>query len=456
MKFPEGFKDRMLKILKEEYSSFENCVLNEKNVRGLRVNTKKIPVSEFLKISPYYLEKVLYNNDGFVLDDDKTQMGGEPYHQAGMFYMQEPSAMIPVNSVEIKPSWKVLDLCAAPGGKTSQISNALAGEGFVIANDIKFDRCRALKFNIERLGLDNVIITSSDSKTLCKNFSNYFDMVLIDATCSGEGMFRKNPNLIATWSPKNIKRCAEIQKDLLSNASKTLKKGGVLVYSTCTFSTEENEQMVYEFLKSNVGFELVEAKKDVRDITVGGVSLNDELDFSKMRRFYPHLAKGEGQFVAILKKTEKDGDEYCNLLEKETAVPNEVTSFLASVGFDIEKERIFVKGNKVWLLPKAKLSLKSNVISYGVKLGEIEGGELIPDHAFFMAYGNRLNNQINFEIDDVQLGLYLEGKRIKYPAQNGWGAVLLHGCTLGGFYSKGGIVESRYPNNLTNKDIFNS
>ena len=220
---PFKFKERMIQLLgKEEYALFEDSILNKSNIRGLRVNTKKISVEKFLKINPYKLEKLSFNNDGFVLKDDEVQMGGEVFHQAGMFYMQDPSAMIPINSIQIKKDWRVLDLCAAPGGKTSQISNQLS-DGFVIANDIKFDRCKALVFNIERLGLENVIITSSDCASLCKNFKNYFDMVLIDATCSGEGMFRKNPNLISTWSEKNIKRCCDIQKSLLSDASKTLK-----------------------------------------------------------------------------------------------------------------------------------------------------------------------------------------------------------------------------------------
>lgn len=452
--FPEKFKKRMMNLLGEDFQNFERCVLMEKNVKGLRVNTKKISVSNFLKINPYNLKKLPYNADGFIFNDENIQMGGEVYHQAGMFYMQEPSAMIPVNSVKIKKNWKVLDLCAAPGGKTSQISNALANEGFVIANDIKFDRCKALVFNIERLGLDNVIITSSNSESLCKNFSNYFDMVLIDATCSGEGMFRKNPNFIETWSQKNIERCCDIQQMLLLTAAKTLKKDGLLVYSTCTFSLEENEQMIAQFLSAHP-FELVEVDPKIVQNTAPGYAMNNEYEFSKMRRFYPHLHPGEGQFVAVLRKIISDGEEFCNCAQnKKCEIPNEVLAFLNSVGVSMDKDRLFIKSNKIWIIPKSHVILKNNVVSYGVKLGEIKNDSFVPDHAFFMAFGLEFNNIINFNGDEQKLKLYLEGKSFNWSCKNGYGVIQVNGCTLGGFYAKNNYVNSLYPKNLTNKDIF--
>lgn len=451
---PFKFKERMIELLgKEEYALFEDSILNKSNIRGLRVNTKKISVEKFLKINPYKLEKLSFNNDGFILKDDEVQMGGEVFHQAGMFYMQDPSAMIPINSIQIKKDWRVLDLCAAPGGKTSQISNQLS-DGFVIANDIKFDRCKALVFNIERLGLENVIITSSDCTSLCKNFKNYFDMVLIDATCSGEGMFRKNPNLISTWSEKNIKRCCDIQKSLLSDASKTLKKNGILVYSTCTFSLEENEQMICEFLANN-SFELLSVNKDVEKVTVSGYTVNKDYDCSKMRRCYPHMNVGEGQFVAVMKKIESDGEERNNFNKNKSFIPDIVFDFLNDVEVKIEKERLFNKSNKIWILPKPDLILKNNVVSYGVKLGTIDNNKFTPDHAFFMTFGNQFKNKIDLETDNYRLKLYLEGKSIKVPIKNGYGVIQVEGCTLGGFYAKNNILTSLYPSNLTNKDIFN-
>ncbi len=451
---PEKFETRMKNILNEEYEIFKNSILSQKNVRGLRVNTKKISVSDFLKICPYNLKKLSYNKDGFILLDENLHMGGEVCHQAGMFYMQEPAAMIPINSIDIKKNWKVLDLCAAPGGKTAQISNQLDGEGFVIANDIKFDRCKALVVNTERLGLENVIITSAKSEDICKNFLNYFDLVLVDATCSGEGMFRKNPNLISTWSEKNIQRCCSIQKELLSNVAKTIKKSGLLIYSTCTYSIEENENIVYEFLKSNPAFKLIDVKEEIKQVTKPGIKINNEFPFEKTRRFYPHFANGEGQYVAVFEKTETCGDSKAVLKKISNSITPEIENFLKETGVEIDKERIQIKGNKIWVLPKSKIMLTNNVVNYGVKLGEFSNGVIIPSHSFFMAFGHLFKNKIEFSINDLKLAQYLEGKNIKMPCKNGWGVIQVNNCTIGGFHCKNNNLINYYPKNLTNKDIF--
>ena len=178
MRFPIKFEDRMRNILNDEYSIFEEAILSDDNVRALRINKNKISVEQFLSFNPYNLEKIPYNDDGFYLNDD-VQMGGEVCHQAGMFYMQEPSAMIPINSIMIQKGWRVLDLCAAPGGKTCQISNAISDSGLLISNDIKFERCKALVENVERLGLSNVILMSDNVDSVCSQFQAYFDMVLV-------------------------------------------------------------------------------------------------------------------------------------------------------------------------------------------------------------------------------------------------------------------------------------
>ncbi|GAA0772409.1 RsmB/NOP family class I SAM-dependent RNA methyltransferase [Clostridium subterminale] len=454
---PKEFEARMKMLLKDKYPLFINEVIEKDNVRGLRVNKNKISVEKFLELNPYNLEKIKYNDDGFYLLED-IQMGGEPCHQAGMFYMQEPSAMIPVNSVKIKKDWKVLDLCAAPGGKTSQIANELSEDGFIISNDFKYTRCKALVDNIERLGLKNVIITSASADKLCRNFKNYFDMILVDATCSGEGMFRKNKNLIQYWSQKNVKRCVEIQGELLDEASKALKKDGLLVYSTCTFSIDENEAIVDSFLKENSDFELIDVNDAIKNHTASGYPLNGDINFEKARRFYPHIARGEGQFVAVMKKLQDDGESKAKLVEIKynNDSMNKVIEFIDEVGVDIEYERIYIKNEDIWILPKSKVVLKKNVICYGVKLGELKDGQIIPNHQFFMAYGELFRNKVSFDLDDEKLAKYLEGYDVVYPCQNGWGVVEVEGCVVGGFKSRNNRLINLYPKNLTNKEIFNS
>lgn len=455
--FNPKFLERMKTLLGNSYDEFLKSIQSNNNIRGLRVNTKKISVKNFIEISPYKLKKIGYNSDGFILFDD-VQMGGEVYHQAGMFYMQEPSAMIPINSIKIAPNWKVLDLCAAPGGKTTQISNELSNEGLVISNDVKFTRCRALVDNVERLGLDNVIITSASAEDICQNFQNYFDLVLIDATCSGEGMFRKNLNLAQTWSEKNIQRCVSIQSQLLNQASKTLKKNGILVYSTCTFSIEENEGSVLSFLTEHNEFELIEVNDIVKQVTVDGYKIDEHFPLEKTRRFFPHIAEGEGQFVAVFKKLFDDGKSFCReakVKENDEQVA-EVKQFLTQLGINsIECKRIYIKSNQIWILPKTNVILKKNVLRYGVKLGEFENGEIVPSHSFFMAFGHLFSNIVSLNINDERLSKYLEGRDISASCRNGWGSIEVCGCIIGGFRARNGFLTNYYPQNLTNKDIFN-
>lgn len=453
--FPEKFAERMRLLLKDEFEEFEESIINNNAVRAIRVNTDKISLDDFIRINPYKLTKIPYNDDGFYLEDD-VQMGGEPCHQAGMFYVQEPSAMIPVNAVDIKPNWKVMDVCAAPGGKTAQISNKLSDEGLLISNDVKFNRCKALIENVERLGLTNVILSSDEVDSLCSKFTDYFDMVLVDATCSGEGMFRKNKNIMNYWSEKKVKSCVEIQNGLLESVSSTVRSQGIIVYSTCTYSIEENEKVVSDFLDTHNEYKLIPVKEDINAYTVSGFPINDKYDFSLMRRFYPHKAIGEGQFVAVLQKNTKEETTVVKEDKNKTRDDDKAlaTEFLESMGVSIEEDRVYCKNGKFWILPKASVFIKKHIIRYGVFLGEQDEIGIVPDHAFFMAFGNEMNNNINLDKDDKRLAEYLRGNEIRSNCFDGWGVIKVNGCPVGGFYAKSGYVKSYYPKNLTNKDCF--
>ena len=296
---PLRFTERMKALLGDEFGDFLNSY-TETPVRAFRVNTDKISVEDFLKINPFDTEKIPYVENGFYFTDEK--IGNHPFHHAGMIYVQEPGAMAPAECVDLEPDWVVLDMCSAPGGKSSQLKNKLGENGVIVSNEIIPSRCKILTGNVERLGLKNVVTTCMDTGRLAKIFPESFDLIMVDAPCSGEGMFRKDDVAIDEWSEENVKNCASRQKEILENAVKCLKNGGYIIYATCTFSLEENEMTVDWFLKSHPDFEIVRVKKEVEENTCDGIFFDgctcENIKFS--RRFYPHKSKGEGQFMAVL------------------------------------------------------------------------------------------------------------------------------------------------------------
>ena len=301
---PHTFKERMKKLLKEEFEDFLKT-LEQPPIKAYRINTEKISVDDFSKISPFGDNKIPYVDNGFYLEYDKV--GNHPYHHAGMIYVQEPSAMAPVEAIEINENWNVLDMCAAPGGKSTQIKNKLGENGVLVSNEIVMNRCKTLTGNIERLGLKNCVTTCMDTHRLAKTFPSTFDMIMVDAPCSGEGMFRKEMAAIDCWSEENVKMCAQRQNEILDNAVVCLKKGGYIVYSTCTYSLEENEMVVDAFLNKHTDFEIVPVREKLQPFGSDGVlfegCINENITLCK--RFYPHKNRGEGQFVAVLHNIEK-------------------------------------------------------------------------------------------------------------------------------------------------------
>ena len=304
---PIDFTKRMKELLGEEYGNFE-ASYSEDPVRSFRINTNKISKENFEKINPFGGEKIPYAENGFYFSGDG--IGNHPYHHAGMIYIQEPSAMAAVESVDIQPDWNILDLCASPGGKSTQAASQNP-DGVLVSNEIVPSRCKTLTGNIERMGFQNVITTCADAKRIAALYNEAFDLVIVDAPCSGEGMFRKDKNAQKEWSVENVLHCAERQREILDKIKTTVKPGGLLLYSTCTFSLEENEKNVDWFLNENDNFELIEVKDSVKKFTADGIMFDgcNEKNISRCRRFYPHVAKGEGQFIALMKKTDGIGIE---------------------------------------------------------------------------------------------------------------------------------------------------
>ena len=244
---PRKFEEEMKELLKEEYDKYL-ASFEEKPMSSIRINEEK--VKDFLKISPFELEKIPFIHNGYYTSD--PNIGKHPYYDAGLYYIQEASAMTPAENLPIEEGDYVLDLCAAPGGKSTELLSKLHGTGLLVANDISSSRCYALAKNIQRMGFDNFFVTSHDAKDLSKFFPNFFDKILVDSPCSGEGMFRKDRSLITSWEEKDSSYYPPLQKEILKSALKMLKPGGKLLYSTCTFAKKENEEVIQEVLDENI------------------------------------------------------------------------------------------------------------------------------------------------------------------------------------------------------------
>ena len=446
---PEKFLSRMKNILGDEYADFENA-LSCQNVRGVRVNTSKISVENFLEATALTLEKIPYASDGFIPEEvDGIGKGAE--HHSGMFYVQDPGAMATVKALDIKPGWRVLDACAAPGGKASQLASAVGDEGFLLANEFVPKRAKIIVGNLERLGIKNAVVTSLDTAKLAEMFSSYFDLVLCDAPCSGEGMFRKCDEAVSEWSEENVLACAKRQTEILENCQRLVKAGGYLLYSTCTYSVEENEGVVKKFLENHPEFSLCEVKEELKRVTSAGL-----LGLDKARRFYPHKSKGEGQFIALLKKDENSGN-LPTILYKESLKP--LSKADEAIARTFLKEnlnftfsgRLVAVGEQISMVSHDIPLPPYSVFMAGVLLGEVKKGILFPHHQFFSAYGADMKCRLELRRGDSRVEKYLRGEEIDTDLKSGWCAVIYEGVALGGGKVSGGRVKNHYPKGLRNK-----
>ncbi len=444
---PQQFSHRMKLLLGDEYNDYLNA-LNESPVRAFRVNTDKISVENFLEINPFDTEKIPYVSNGFYFTNDK--IGNHPYHHAGMIYVQEPGAMAPAECVEIEPDWCILDMCAAPGGKSSQLRNKLGDNGLLVSNEIVPSRCKILTGNVERLGLRNVVTTCMDSAKIARVFEKTFDLIMVDAPCSGEGMFRKEEIAVEEWSPENVQNCAKRQKEILDNGVKALKNGGFIVYATCTFSLDENEKIIDWFLEKYPDFELVKVKKEVEQATCDGVFFDgckcENIGFC--RRFYPHKNRGEGQFMAVLHNTNER--DFCvnKTPKKQGKIDKIIIDFLDDTleAYDCAKV-LMHKGNPIYFDPDFPVD-GATVFACGVTIGEVRKNYIQPHHQFFMAMGNTFKRKINLSPESEELRKYLHGEEFEVACPNGWAVITVDGCTLGGVKVVNSRAKNHYPKGL--------
>ena len=445
---PVEFAARMKRLLgEEEFARYEDS-FRQSAVRAFRVNTEKISVEDFAQIDPFSSEPIPYVETGFYLNYDKV--GNHPFHHAGMIYVQDPGAMATAECLDIPPDWWVLDLCAAPGGKSSQLRNKLGEDGVLVSNEIVPSRCKILTGNMERLGFRSTATTCLDPARVAQLFPETFDMIMVDAPCSGEGMFRKDDAAIREWSTENVLNCARRQMDILEQAVKALRPGGYLVYATCTFSLEENEMVMDDFLQKHPTFALLPVREVVRESTDDGICYDGCTcpNLYDARRFYPHKSRGEGQFMAVLHDTRPSVPRPAGAKKAPAKVDPIVLDFLEDTLADYDVEQVSVyKGTPVYAAPAAVLE-KGSAFSCGVTIGEVRKNYIQPHHQFFMAMGRQFKRRIELSPDSEALERYLRGEEIPVDCENGWAVITTKGCSVGGVKVVGGRAKNHYPKGL--------
>jgi ftsJ-like methyltransferase len=463
---PKAFLREMEDLLGYEYQAFLDSYRDEKT-SAIRVNTLKLPIERFKDLGLFNIDferdKISWAEEGYYLSGD-VNPGKNTLHDAGAYYIQEPSAMSVVGQTPISEGDRILDLCAAPGGKSTYILSRLNHKGLLVSNEINPSRIRALGENLERFGAVNSIITNSDSSNLLTFFKGFFDKIFIDAPCSGQGMFRKDDFAIEDWSQDKVDECVVIQRQLIRDAYQMLRAGGMIIYSTCTFTRQENEDIIEDFL--------------------GDYSDANLLD---MDRIWPHRDRGEGHFCArITKKADKQGDQEAqdsDLLafdkdshrdssresakkskkkQKSKAKSNRKNQEYLGLYEDFATDYLIDGGLRKLLEPG--LAVKEERLHYqpldydlrglkvlrsGLFIGEFKKNRFEPAHSLAMALKpSDVKNTIDFANDSDEIRAYLRGESIGTGQSRGWVLVSVEGVSLGWGKESNGILKNKYPKGL--------
>lgn len=444
MTLPSKFCARMKDMLGAEYEAFYNEMSCGAPQSGLRINALKRGSHETVLSKLGSAEPVLWCSDGFYADKEILS-GRHPYHAAGLFYFQEPSAMAAVPALGIKRGdVRVLDLCAAPGGKATQAAAELGGEGLLVANEIIPKRAKILSENIERMGVKNAVVTNEEPEKLLNKYPCFFDYIILDAPCSGEGMFRKEPQAAVEWSVEHSSACAVRQKHIADCAVGMLAAGGRLIYSTCTFAPAENEGAAAYILEKYPYMKLL-------DIEIDGLSggcgewagAGEELDRTK--RIFPHRSRGEGHFFALF---EKDGGETCAAQEQKGVTCAAYEEFCRENLINPPDGILCEFGEQLYLLPRGINIDKIKVVRAGLHLGEVRKNRFIPSHALALALSAEdFKNTINYDAESDEIRRFLHGETLAADI-DGWCAVLADGFPLGWAKGSQGILKNHYPKGL--------
>ena len=425
---PQAFLDRMQCQLGEEYPAFLESLERPRAV-ALRFNPLKGDAPKL----PFVLENVPWEPMGYYYDP-QARPGLHPYHEAGVYYLQEASAMAPVALLEPQPGEYICDLCAAPGGKTTQIAGRMAGQGLLLCNEINPKRAKILSRNIERMGVSNALVTNEHPEKLAKQLEGFFDRVLIDAPCSGEGMFRKEEAAVTDWSPETVRMCANRQAEILRSGAQLVRPGGRLVYSTCTFAAEENEQTIAAFLAEHPEF--TPESIDAPWFTPAGEGCF---------RMWPHKLLGEGHFAAVLRKN--GGEEPERTAQKGEKLPKEWEQFAKELGITLPAGRAELFGSTLYWVPEGTTPLHGlKVLRPGLELGELKKGRFEPAHAMALWLETAACTE-DMSSDSQLIRDYMHGQTVP-STQRGWCLVTVDGYSIGWGKGDGNCLKNHYPKGL--------
>ena len=425
---PEAFLYRMKHQLGDEYEDFLRSLERPRAV-ALRFNPLKGDAPEL----PFVRQPVPWEPMGFYYDP-AARPGLHVYHEAGVYYLQEASAMAPVALLDPQPGERVCDLCSAPGGKTTQIAGRMLGKGFLLCNEWSSKRAKILSQNIERMGVANALVTNEDTSVLAKRFAGSFDKVLIDAPCSGEGMFRKEEAAVTDWSVETIQMCARRQAEILHNGAQLVRAGGRLVYSTCTFAPEEDELAVAEFLENHPDFE-----PEVIETPFFVPGENGS------HRLWPHKLLGEGHFAAVLRK--KGGEEAEFTPVSGSKLPKEWVQFAKDLKIELPAGQPVMFGDTLYWTPEGTPDIsRLRVLRAGLELGTVKKGRFEPAHALALWLNSCANVQ-NYDADSAEMAKYIHGDVVPSPIR-GWCLVTAGGHSIGWGKGDGTVLKNHYPKGL--------
>lgn len=462
---PSAFCERMEKMLpKEEQTAFFQSY-ERVRYQSLRFNPLKGDKDAFLKKKVFHLQPVLWEENGFYYEAEETP-GKHPYHQAGVYYIQEPSAMAPAAYLRAQPGERILDLCAAPGGKSTQIAAALQGAGLLVSNEIHPARAKILSENIERMGIKNALVVSESPQELRRKFGCYFHRIMVDAPCSGEGLFRKQQEACDEWSPENVRMCGERQDEILEQAYHMLLPGGRMVYSTCTFAPEENEGSVSRFLQKHKDMSVAQEKRFagmgkgneqwLREFSEQDKTLSPAEGLEDTFRLWPHKLQGEGHYVAVLQKE--------GMCEKDNAVVSggkgltykdlpDLQAFAKEVLKDdteLKEGKFLLFGEQLYLIPKEMPDLKGlKVFRPGLHLGTRKKNRFEPSHAWALALQpNQVKRTCCLSSKSEEIQAYLQGETISFAGEKGWHLICVDGYSIGWGKLVGNTMKNHYPKGL--------
>lgn len=456
MNLPEDFKKRMQSMLLDEYDVFLQSY-EGKTYRSLRMNPLKGDTKEGVKKLPFDLTPVGWEENGYYYGED-SKAGKHPYHDAGVYYIQEASAMVPVVLLEPEPGERILDLCAAPGGKSTQIAAYMRGEGILISNEIHPARAKILSENIERMGIANAIVTNETPQRLAETFFEYFDAVLVDAPCSGEGMFRKNEEACGEWSLDNVRLCADRQDEILDCAAKMVRPGGRIVYSTCTFAPLENEGSISRFLKKHTDFTVCEPSVKTEGMEGGVPKWQEDAaeGIDKTLRLWPHKIKGEGHFAAVLLR--EGADRSFDVIRKSIPVQGGISEREYREFLDFKKdyltlqrEGIYLKfGDQLYLAPEETPELRGlKVLRPGLHLGTFKKNRFEPSHALALSLSpGEVKYRYDFSSEGEGIHAYLTGQTFPAEGEKGWYLITVDSYSIGWGKLTGNIMKNHYPRGL--------